>query len=83
MAISSVRKVQIVCFALSHIPLAAVVSILAMDGLRGDLGIILTTLLATVVTAVLLIVYLGRALGSGSDLQGQGSASAFSAGAAE
>ncbi len=69
-AASHIRRVQGVCFALSHIPLAAVVAVLLADGADGDLALIGAAFAATLVTAVALVVYLGRTL------QGRASASA-------
>ncbi len=59
---SSIRRIQGVCFALCHIPLAATAAVLAADGLQGDMTPIAATLVATLVTALALTVYLGRAL---------------------
>lgn len=62
MTSTSVRRVQLICFALVHIPLAATVTVLAVDGLQGDLTPIAATFAATLVTALSLILYLGHAL---------------------
>lgn len=62
MNVSSIRRIQAVCFALSHIPLAVVAFVLLRDGAEGDWALIGMALAATVVTAVLLLVYLDRAL---------------------
>lgn len=58
----SIRRIQAVCFALSHIPLAVVALVLLRDGAEGDWGVIGLAFGATVVTAVLLLAYLQRAL---------------------
>ena len=62
MTATSIRRVQAVCFALAHIPLAATATVLAADGLQGDLGPIAATFAATLITAVSLVLYLGHAL---------------------
>ncbi|APE44818.1 hypothetical protein BOO69_16490 [Sulfitobacter alexandrii] len=62
MSENSVRRIQLVCFALSHIPLLTLGVIMGANGFEGD-GLVLGAALgATVVTAVLLTGYLGRAL---------------------
>ena len=58
----SIRRVQIVSFALSHIPFLVLVAILASDGIEGDVFLLGVTLVATAITAVSLVVYLGHTL---------------------
>ena len=62
MTASSIRRVQVVCFALAHIPLAAAALVMALDGLQGDLRPLAATFLATLATAIALVIYLGHAL---------------------
>ncbi|MDT0683010.1 hypothetical protein RM543_09950 [Roseicyclus sp. F158] len=64
MVTSAIRRIQIVSFALSHIPLAAVVAILLRDGSEGDWALIGGTFLATLITAVLLLTFLNSAVKS-------------------
>ena len=60
-----IRQIQAICFGVSHIPLAATLAVLASDGLDDDLRLLGVVFGATVVAAVTLIVYLGRALSPG------------------
>ena len=59
---SSIRRIQGVCFLLSHIPLAVVAFVLLSDGAEGDWGLIGMAFAATLVTAILLLTYLHKAL---------------------
>ncbi|QFT58543.1 hypothetical protein FIU94_06845 [Sulfitobacter sp. THAF37] len=62
MSLSSVRRIQTVCFALSHIPLLTLGAVMGANGFEGDGLILGAALAATAITAVLLTGYLGRAL---------------------
>ncbi|SEM44379.1 hypothetical protein SAMN04488003_101135 [Loktanella fryxellensis] len=62
MTAPATRRIQITAFALAHIPLAATATVLASDGVQGDLWAIVTAFGATLVTAVALVIYLGQAL---------------------
>ena len=58
----SLRRIQVSCIALAHIPLVAVGAALFRDGMRGDIATIASAFLATLITAVLLAAYLRRAV---------------------
>lgn len=62
MSRSSLRRIQLCCVALSHIPLVAVAALLLRDGIHGDMTIIAIAFVSTLATAVLLAVYLRRAV---------------------
>ena len=62
MTASSIRRAQVVCFALAHVPLAATAIVMAADGLQGDLPPLAATFLATLGTGIALVLYLGHAL---------------------
>ncbi|RYH00964.1 hypothetical protein EU805_16035 [Salipiger sp. IMCC34102] len=59
---SSIRRIQVVSFFLSHIPLAALATVLLQDGSDGDWGLIGLCFVATAIAAALLLFYLDRAI---------------------
>ncbi|WOI55229.1 hypothetical protein [Palleronia sp. LCG004] len=60
---AAIRRIRLACIVLSHIPLAAILTLVISDGTEGDWPIILTSFGATLLTAIALFFYLGQCLG--------------------
>lgn len=58
-----VRKLQITCFLLAHIPLAAIAMFLFYADLSGGTGVLVVAFLSTLAAALLLWASIGRILG--------------------
>ncbi|WP_163849239.1 hypothetical protein [Pseudooceanicola aestuarii] len=66
-AIRQKRRVQIVCAAFLHIPLAAIAAYaLAGEGVGEHTGILGVALVSTVAATLLIVPYIGRVLDGGT-----------------
>ncbi len=61
--INQKRWAQIVCAALVHVPMIAIVIYALWDGFMSDLNILGVALLATLAATILIVIYVGHILG--------------------
>jgi phosphoglycerol transferase MdoB-like AlkP superfamily enzyme len=56
------RRLQIVCAAFLHIPLVAIAAFALSQGLDRHISILAVALVATIISTLFIVVYIGRVL---------------------